>query len=273
MAMGWRRYSDTEDLDKVYASIITGKNDGGLPILGQHIHNWRKRRKASLRTQELQANRDRVQRAAYERSLMSLGGEPAVRLPKSSVLAQPPLRRQDQGVTRTKSAGAVLDTLLAGAKEWVHGHSRILIKTAVGITVFFLVIVLPYQMIRSRPKLDQATPGTLAPQKVFTPRDLPEGFSVGSSTKTLENGALLYDIYGPDGEFITVSQQTGQADFDQSILNGAFKFSTVYGTAYIFDAPERITGYLFADETWVLFNTTDDLPLNDLRKLMETFRP
>lgn len=273
MAMGRRRHADTEDLDEVYASIIAGEQQTGVKSIGKHVLKWRKERRSQLEMKEIEEKRQRARQAAYEKSLFALGGEPAVQLPKTSVLAPPPQRTRNVGMIPKKKAKAALDRSAAGIKEWAVDHRPRLIKWAVGLTILLLMIVLPYQIIRSRSKADQASTGSLAPEKVFTPRNLPEGFSVGSGSKTLENGALLYDVYGPGGELITISQQAIPEGFDTDIFDGAMSFDSRMGKSYIIENIERITGYIISTDSMLLFNSVEAISSSDLRLLMESFRP
>src|SRR5690606_38419246 len=103
---------------------------------------------------------------------------------------------------------------------------------------------------------DQAT--NIAPETTLVPKEIPAGFSAGSSLQTLDNGATVYTMYSDKGYEISVTQQAKDANFSQPIIRGASAFTTPKGRAFILDEPDRITGYLFTDKTWVLFNSVGD---------------
>jgi hypothetical protein len=113
----------------------------------------------------------------------------------------------------------------------------------------------------------------IAPKTVFLPKPVPDGFTVGSSKQELENGAMLYTVFGPGGEEITINQQSSAPNFDQSILEGGFTFTTPHGTAYVLEGTDRITGYLLSDDSWVLLNNTDGLSPNDMEILINSLKP
>lgn len=113
----------------------------------------------------------------------------------------------------------------------------------------------------------------IAPKTVFLPRPAPEGYTVGSSKQELENGAILYTIYGPSGEEITVTQQSEPADFKDEVFKDALRFNTPHGIGYVIEDMERTTGFLLADESWVLVNTPRGFPSDEMRTLIRSLQP
>lgn len=113
----------------------------------------------------------------------------------------------------------------------------------------------------------------IAPQTIFLPRPVPEGYSVGSSKQELENGAILYTVYGPKGEEITITQQAEPADFKDEVFKDALRFNTPYGIGYVIEDMERTTGFLLADDSWVLINTPRGFPSEEMRTLIRSLQP
>lgn len=113
----------------------------------------------------------------------------------------------------------------------------------------------------------------IAPKTVFLPRPVPEGYTVGSSKQELENGAVLYTVYGPSGEEITITQQSEPANFKDEVFKDALRFNTPHGIGYVIEDMERTTGFLLADESWVLINTPRGFPSDEMRTLIRSLQP
>jgi hypothetical protein len=156
----------------------------------------------------------------------------------------------------------------------IKNRKEIWIKIAV-IFVSVAILYVSYQIFRAtRASNDdtQTDSSYIAPEAVYTPRNLPEGYSVGSSSQTLENGAVLYQIYDNKGRSIIVTQQSKPNEFDEKILEGAAKFQTPSGTGYVLENIDRTTGYLFTEKSWVLLNSTDGVDAAQMREVIHSLK-
>lgn len=113
----------------------------------------------------------------------------------------------------------------------------------------------------------------VAPQSVVVPKKLPDGFSVGSSSQSLQNGAVIYIVYDDKGNEVTISQQALPENMDTSLFAGSQAFETRLGKAYIIETVDRITGYILGSDTMILFNSIDAISNISLRQLMEAYQP
>lgn len=158
---------------------------------------------------------------------------------------------------------------LAKIKKFIIHNRRLILKflivlISVGLIYGAVTII---QQLRA----DKNSPFTgtnIAPDKVYTPRDLPEGYSVGSASQTLENGAVLFTLYDNKGRAITVTQQSKPQEFNEKLLESAIKFPTPSGTGYVIEEEDRTTGYLFTESSWVLFNSTEGISANQMREVI-----
>ncbi len=114
--------------------------------------------------------------------------------------------------------------------------------------------------------------GRVTPTEIFVPSNLPDGYSVGSGTQTLDNGALLYSVYTDKGKLVTITQQAKPEDLADDFFKDATTFTTDYGKAYILQEGDRINAYLISDKTWVLFNSTG-ASSRDMKLLITAIKP
>lgn len=148
---------------------------------------------------------------------------------------------------------------------------KMLLIASVGVLCLFGALQgFKYWTGRDKQAVD---PNSIAPEAVYTPQNLPEGYSVGSASQSLDNGALLYTVYDDKGREITVTQQSKPAELDLNMFKDASKFDTILGKAYILESEERITGYILSDQTMILFNSSSGVNSVSLRPLMEAFKP
>ena len=159
-------------------------------------------------------------------------------------------------------------------RRWLSLHKK-LIFIPLGIAA---LIALPFaglniwQQYKSRQDTNTAT-SPLKPEKVFLPIDLPAGYEVVSTNESLENGAMVYRIYNPEGQIITITQQAKPDDFDMKTFASVPSFNTPYGKAYILEDAGRINGYIFDEKTWVLFNSTARIEYDSMKELMLGLKP
>jgi hypothetical protein len=140
--------------------------------------------------------------------------------------------------------------------------------------IFIVVVVLPILAlnIARRDKPAPPTPtGEIAPSKVFTPLQLPEGYDISGETQSLENGALIYTVFDPEGRIITISQQAKPHNFDKALFEDAIKFTTDKGEAYIISDGKRTNGYLLTETTWVMFNAPEGVTIESVRSLIRSY--
>ena len=193
----------------------------------------------------------------YQKIVLGVGPKPAAKKP--------------QDVTVNLSFKLKRPTF-KNAKKFIGSHKRPFIMASV-CALLLVGGITAYKVISNKDKGAVAGVVQIAPKTVFLPKEAPEGFTVGSSKQELENGAILYTVFGPRGEEITINQQASAPDFNQDMLNGGLKFTTPHGTAYVLQDNERITGYLLAEDSWVLLNSTDELDPEDMRILIRSLEP
>lgn len=272
--MPQRQRHSNDDLDDLYASLLSQDGSRGSMSPTPRIRKWLAEKKAQERTRQTEEARRLARAKEHQRARFSLGGEPAVRLPKQPVLGDSSHRNKLDGMQQYKnSANRIAISGLESSLDWLGDNNKKIAKLIAIITLVILMAVVPYAIINLRAKQPTSSSGptSLAPSKVLVPQSLPEGFSVGSATKTLSNGATIYTIYSDKGQEITVTQQVQDASFTQPTVKGALPFKTKSGDAFVQESTDRVTGYLFMDSSWILFNSTSDLASDDLRKLIEVF--
>ncbi len=112
------------------------------------------------------------------------------------------------------------------------------------------------------------------PSSVYAPTYLPDGYSIVSDTQVLDNGALFYEIYTDSGDVVSVTQQAKPADIESlDMFSQIPNIETRVGKGYIVEAVDRITGYILADKTMILFNSTAEVSASEMRKIMEAYKP
>lgn len=159
-------------------------------------------------------------------------------------------------------------------KRWAGRHRRLvrLLKRLAILAAILLIVLFAINRFKGDKK-PQYEGEDITPSNVYVPKDLPEGYSVGSGSQELENGAVLYTVYTDKGYQISVTQQYRPSSLNMSMFNGAQSFDTRLGKAYIIEAIDRITGYILTDDSMLLFNTTGPISSVDMKKLMEAFQP
>lgn len=140
-----------------------------------------------------------------------------------------------------------------------------------GIVFVPALFILGFKIVYKAPP--EPVSKDITPAKVYVPPKLPEGFSTAGSPESLDNGALLYTVYDNKGNTITITQQSRPKNFDTSIFGGAEGINAPLGKAYIVQSKDRMTGYVIAENTMVLFNTKPDIEPQTMYDLMLTFRP
>jgi hypothetical protein len=163
---------------------------------------------------------------------------------------------------------------LRAAKNRIRRLRPALIKTLVAvIAAIVLLFGARYGLRLLNNDRAEDKPNNIAPKEVYVPTNLPDGFSVVGNSQSLENGALLYQVYGPNGQLITITQQVRPADFNMEIFKDAQSFNTPLGKGYIIEDPSRITGYVITVDTMLLFNSTANINNASLQTLMQAFNP
>ncbi|MDQ3123832.1 MAG: hypothetical protein M3Q14_04080 [bacterium] len=141
--------------------------------------------------------------------------------------------------------------------HWFKSHRK-------AASIFALMPVITYASVygirfalqkrAEKSEVLQASTTSITPPSVYTPHNLPTGFTVGSGTQQLDNGAVMYTVFDDEGRQIYITQQSKPQEFDEAMLQGSQKFGTPNGTGYVKEDPERITGFLFTASSWVLLN-------------------
>lgn len=150
------------------------------------------------------------------------------------------------------------------------------IKTGLFLLIIFTLLAVVWlgsSLYKRLTREDTSSSSDIAPAKVFVPQKLPDGFSVGSDSKTVQNGAVVYTVYDKSGQPITVSQQTRPPGFEVSEEAQKSGFDTPLGRGYIMVTQDKFAGYILADETMVLFSCSKDVDPKNLVLLMRSFEP
>lgn len=157
-------------------------------------------------------------------------------------------------------------------RKKLRSAGRKLLPVLAGILIL-LIFGLAGKHFLTRSESPKPGVENVAPQSVIVPKNLPDGFSVGSSSQSLENGTVIYLVYDEKGNEVTISQQALPTSMDTGLFSGSLAFETRLGKAYIIETVDRITGYILSTDSMILFNSTDAISSTSLRQLMEAYQP
>ncbi|MDQ3064934.1 MAG: hypothetical protein M3Q36_01555 [bacterium] len=262
--MNRRINSETDDMNSIMASVI---NDEQIKIKKSKLRKLLKRNKSS-------GNLERPRKRNWE----SLNNDSPGSYNAYSHAVFGPTRtnRAPQRSNNYHTIAIQLPSLrMLPFRRWFSRNRSLLTGLMVTVIVIGIVITGSKFYLNSRNNSDSSNnqAGILAPEKVFVPVGLPEGFEIGSKKETLENGALIFSVFDPEGRLIAITQQAKPTEFDMALFKNVPKFNSPHGEAYILEEPGRINGYIFGEETWVLFNGSGGVKYQDLKKLMLTLQP
>lgn len=247
---------ETDDINDFYSQLL-GDSSNNFFRLPKSLQQTKiaKRIDERKRTRDAHEHRLQASRTAYQQFLLDSQHK------QESHRSSPPTVNS----TRTTAATTLSSSCIR----------KPLLRVAAFLVLLTGIIsasLLAYRYWRAPTPIQQENTD-LTPQSVIVPMKLPEGYSVGSSLQSLENGAKLYTIYTDKGQEITVTHQAKDDSFIQPVVKGAASFTTPVGTAFVLKDGERTTGYLFTDAVWVLFNSTSPMEPEDMRRLIEVFVP
>jgi hypothetical protein len=101
---------------------------------------------------------------------------------------------------------------------------------------------------------------------VYYPTDLPTGFMLSEDSIGSNGGIVYYNFsYGNDDKLV-ITQQAKPTLTEEVIKT--YEFNTSLGKAYIANLNGNTAGFVIANNTLVILNTSDKIETNDLQQIM-----
>lgn len=107
---------------------------------------------------------------------------------------------------------------------------------------------------------------------IYSPTALPHGYSLLNKSAAFTNDILLFDISGPGGRSVSVSEQAKPGSYDFSQIQGSESFLTSVGSATIGFRDSYSSASLLSDQTWVLLRANKPVTASDLETIVKGFK-